>query len=254
MAIMLYRDLLGLPETDIYLDKDINLSAEKQQMLENAIHRMQAHEPIQYILGRADFYEYSFRVAPGTLIPRPETEELVQLIAHQTTTPARILDIGTGSGCIAITLSKLLPQADVHAWDVSPQALALARENNRLLAANVTLTLHNVFDPAPPQPAYNVIVSNPPYITESEKADMDRNVLDWEPETALFVPNHDPLLFYRRIAHLGRSMLAPGGRLYFEINRAYGQETLEMLNSMNYKQTRIVKDLSGNDRIITAHL
>ena len=163
-----------------------------------------------------------------------------------------ILDMGTGSGCIAISLDLLLPQATVRAWDVSDDALEIARGNNRRLGGAVTFEKQDILSYVPSGVSYDVIVSNPPYVTESEKEDMDANVLDWEPSLALFVPNNDPLRFYRRIAMLGRELLVAGGKLYFEINRAYATETVELLNGLGYDQICVIKDLFGNNRMVTA--
>jgi len=246
-------DLLGQAPTDYYLGKDIVLSSKKEQELEDILQRLSRFEPLQYIEGRTLFLGREFWVAPGVLIPRPETEELVELMLKEIPADARILDVGTGSGCIAISLAKELPDALVTAWDVSPEALSVARVNARKLQANVRFVECDVLACQVDEVGlYDVIVSNPPYVTEAEKADMEPNVLQWEPSLALFVPDDDPLRFYRRIAVLGRDMLADGGRLYFEINRAYGREMVEMLRTMGYVGVRVEKDLSQNDRFVIA--
>lgn len=246
-------DLLGQAPTDYYLGKDIALSPKKEQELEDILQRLSRFEPLQYIEGRTLFLGREFWVAPGVLIPRPETEELVELMLKEIPADARILDVGTGSGCIAISLAKELPDALVTAWDVSPEALSVARVNARKLQANVRFVECDVLACQVDEVGlYDVIVSNPPYVTEAEKADMEPNVLQWEPSLALFVPDDDPLRFYRRIAVLGRDMLADGGRLYFEINRAYGREMVEMLRTMGYVGVRVEKDLSQNDRFVIA--
>lgn len=246
-------DLLGQDAIDYYLGKDITLSANEQCDLESIVERLKKNEPIQYIQGETCFYGSMFRVAPGVLIPRPETEELVDLVVKEAATGTRLLDIGTGSGCIAISLAKHIPQAVVTAWDVSEEALAIAGENNRDLKAGVHFEKMDVLSAEPvDDDQYDMIVSNPPYVTESEKNEMEPNVLDWEPRLALFVPDNDPLRFYRRIASLGRKMLRLHGRLYFEINRAYGEEVLQMLHEQGYEELRLIKDISGNDRIVTA--
>lgn len=246
-------DLLGQVPTDYYLGKDIVLSSKKEQELEDILQRLSRFEPLQYIEGRTLFLGREFWVAPGVLIPRPETEELVELMLKEIPADARILDVGTGSGCIAISLAKALPDALVTAWDVSPEALSVARVNARKLQANVRFVECDVLACQVDKAGlYDVIVSNPPYVTEAEKADMEPNVLQWEPSLALFVPDDDPLRFYRRIAVLGRDMLADGGRLYFEINRAYGREMVEMLRTMGYVGVRVEKDLSQNDRFVIA--
>ena len=246
-------EILGQQAVDYYLGKDITLSANEQCDLESIVERLKKNEPIQYIQGETCFYGSMFRVAPGVLIPRPETEELVDLIVKEAATGTRLLDIGTGSGCIAISLAKHIPQAVVTAWDVSEEALAIAGENNRELKAGVHFEKIDVLSAEPVgDDQYDMIVSNPPYVTESEKNEMEPNVLDWEPGLALFVPDNDPLRFYRRIASLGRKMLRLHGRLYFEINRAYGEEVIQMLHEQGYEELRLIKDISGNDRIVTA--
>lgn len=246
-------DLLGQAPTYYYLGKDIALSPKKEQELEDILQRLSRFEPLQYIEGRTLFLGRELLVAPGVLIPRPETEELVELMLKEIPADARILDVGTGSGCIAISLAKELPDALVTAWDVSSEALSVARANARKLQSNVRFVECDVLACQVDEVGlYDVIVSNPPYVTEAEKADMEPNVLQWEPSLALFVPDDDPLRFYRRIAVLGRDMLADGGRLYFEINRAYGREMVEMLRAMGYVRVRVEKDLSQNDRFVIA--
>ena len=246
-------EMLGQTTIDYYLGKDIILSSKEMQKLNGILARLLNFEPIQYIQGTARFLERSYHVAPGVLIPRPETEELVEVMLREIPSDARILDIGTGSGCIAISLSKAFPNAKVTAWDVSEDALCIARRNNDDLQASVCFVKQDVLAwRGDGGQCYDVIVSNPPYITESEKQEMERNVLDWEPFSALFVPNNDPLLFYRRIGELGRMMLVDGGRLYFEINRAYGEATAMMLCGQGYTGIRILIDISGNDRFVIA--
>lgn len=246
-------EMLGQTTIDYYLGKDIILSPKEMQKLNGILARLLNFEPIQYIQGTARFLERSYHVAPGVLIPRPETEELVEVMLREIPSDARILDIGTGSGCIAISLSKTFPNAKVTAWDVSEDALCIARRNNDDLQASVCFVKQDVLAwRGDGGQCYDVIVSNPPYITESEKQEMERNVLDWEPFSALFVPDNDPLLFYRRIAELGKGMLASGGRLYFEINRAFGEATATMLRAQGYTNLRVLKDISGNDRIVIA--
>ena len=247
-------DMLGLDALDIYMGKDIILSECKQRELENIIFRLQKNEPIQYIRGIAEFCGRNFKVASGVLIPRPETAELVELIVEENPNARRLLDIGTGSGCIAISLDKRLPDADVEAWDISEEALAIARKNNDALEARVRFLQRDVLaDDWEKIPSFDVIVSNPPYVTETEKNEMDANVLDWEPGLALFVPDEDPLRFYNRIARLGSELLLPGGKLYFEINQAYGRETAHILEMNQYRDARVIKDIFGKDRIVTAN-
>lgn len=244
-------EMLGQSTVDYYLGKDITLSLKEKQELDGILSRLCNFEPIQYIQGTARFLGRTFRVAPGVLIPRPETEELVETMLKEISPLSRILDVGTGSGCIAISLSKELPDAKVSAWDISEEALAIASANNEALQASVRFCQRDVLTCLPDVgERYDVIVSNPPYVIESEKQDMERNVLDWEPFQALFVSDNDPLLFYRRIAELGKVMLVPEGRLYFEINRAFGEAVVAMLREQGYANPRILKDISGNDRIV----
>ena len=254
LSMLICCDMLGLDALDIYMGKDIILSECKQRELENIIFRLQKNEPIQYIRGFAEFGGRKFKVAPGVLIPRPETAELVDWVVNENPRAHHLLDIGTGSGCIAISLDKRLPDADVEAWDISEEALAIARTNNEELEARVLFRQRDVLsDDWEKSPSFDVIVSNPPYVTEAEKDEMEANVLDWEPALALFVPNDDPLRFYRRIATLGRELLLPEGKLYFEINWAFGREIAYMLEMNQYRDIRVIKDIFGKDRIVTAN-
>jgi release factor glutamine methyltransferase len=221
-----------------------------------AFERMAAGEPIQYIIGKAYFYDREFNVTPSVLIPRPETELLVrEALTWAQRNPRsgmRVADLCTGSGCIAVSLAKLISSAEVEAWDISDGALEIARRNAELNHVTINFQLRNALDAEIPFPSYEIIVSNPPYITEKEKKDMESNVLEWEPHTALFVPDTDPLLFYRKIAQMGVNALVKGGALYFEINRAYGEETMKMLDVLGYQQIELKKDMFGNDRMIKA--
>ena len=245
-------ELLGVSQMAFYLKDDIPLTAEQQALLGNAIERLKKQEPIQYILGYSDFCGLRFKVTPATLIPRPETSELVELIASEATGHESILDIGTGSGCIAVSLAHKLPKSNVTAWDISTTALAVAAENSRNNSTEVTFERVDILSYEPKSAQFDIIVSNPPYIKENEKAAMHSNVLDWEPHTALFVPDSDPLLFYRTIAEKGLQMLAPNGTLYFEINRAHGTETMKMLADYGYTDIELRKDFADNDRMIKA--
>ena len=253
LARVVYCEMLGQSATDYYLGKSLEVTPVQAREVDAIVARLQRYEPIQYIQRRARFLGRDFEVEPGVLVPRPETEELVELIVRETPPGKHILDVGTGSGCIAISLAKELEDARVEAWDVSEPALEVARRNSLHLQAQVAFARHDVLRHEPrPEERFDLIVSNPPYVTEAEKADMQRNVLDWEPALALFVPDDDPLRFYRAIGRLGRQMLLPGGRLYFEINRAFGQATRQMLEAIGYAHVRLQKDLSGNDRFIIA--
>lgn len=254
LSMLVCCDMLGLDALDIYMGKDIILSECKQRELENIIFRLRKSEPIQYIRGFSEFCGRRFKVVPGVLIPRPETAELVELVVKENPDARHLLDIGTGSGCIAISLDKSLPDAKVEAWDISEDALSIARVNNEAMNARVVFQQKDVLTAEPTKtPMYDVIVSNPPYVTEAERREMEANVLEWEPELALFVPDEDPLRFYRRIALLGQEILLPGGKLYFEINQAYGRETAHILEMNQYHEVRVIKDIFGKERIVTAN-
>ena len=245
-------ELLGVSQMAFYLKDDIALTAKQETLLGNAIERLKKQEPIQYILGYSDFCGLRFKVTPATLIPRPETSELVEWIASEATGHESILDIGTGSGCIAVSLAHKMPQSKVTAWDISTDALAVATENSKANGCSVAFEQVDILAYEPTGEQFDIIVSNPPYIKENEKEAMHSNVLDWEPHTALFVPDSDPLLFYRTIAKKGLQALRPGGRLYFEINRAHGKETMEMLAALGYTGIELRKDFAENDRMIRA--
>ncbi len=245
-------ELLGVSQMTYFLKEGVTLTAEQQTLLDNAIERLKKQEPIQYILGYSDFCGLRFKVTPATLIPRPETSELVEWIASEANGNESILDIGTGSGCIAVSLAHKLPKSKTTAWDISPDALAVAAENSKANGCAVTFEQVDILAYEPTGEQFDIIVSNPPYIRENEKEAMHSNVLDWEPHTALFVPDSDPLLFYRTIAEKGLQILKPGGRLYFEINRAHGKETMEMLASLGYTNIELRKDFAENDRMIRA--
>ena len=245
-------ELLGVSQMAFYLKDDITLTDGQQTLLGNAIERLKKQEPIQYILGYSDFCGLRFKVTPATLIPRPESSELVEWIASEATGKESILDIGTGSGCIAISLAHKMPQSKVTAWDISNDALAIAAENSKANDQAVTFEQVDIIAYQPSGEQFDIIVSNPPYIKENEKEAMHSNVLDWEPHTALFVPDSDPLLFYRTIAKEGLTLLKPGGSLYFEINRAHGKETMDMLAAFGYTSIELRKDFAENDRMIRA--
>ena len=245
-------ELLGVSQMAFYLKDDITLTAEQETLLDNAIERLKKQEPIQYILGYSDFCGLRFKVTPATLIPRPETSELVEWIASEAAGRESILDIGTGSGCIAVSLAHRLQQSKVTAWDISHEDIAVATENSKANGCSVAFEQVDILAYEPTGEQFDIIVSNPPYIKENEKEAMHANVLDWEPHTALFVPDSDPLLFYRTIAMKGLTLLKPSGRLYFEINRAHGKETMEMLATLGYTGIELRKDFADNDRMIRA--
>lgn len=254
LAKMLLVEVLHFSTLELFGGKDKEVFKKDLDVLYEMSRRLQNQEPIQYIIGKETFCGMPFVVNRHVLIPRPETQDLVEWIAEedQQTNPCRLLDMGTGSGCIAISLAKKLPHVQVEAWDISGEALQVARQNALNNQVKVDFHQQDILSASPGIAEWNVIVSNPPYITNKEKAEMEANVLNWEPHTALFVPDHDPLLFYRRIAQLGMNMLVNGGALYFEINRAYGTETIAMLQALGYENIIIRKDRFNNERMIKA--
>ena len=249
-------DILGISTTAYYLKESVVLTAEQESLIDSIITRLQQGEPLQYIEGKAPFCGMSFIVNPNVLIPRPETAELVDWIINDyTTQQPHILDLGTGSGCIAISLSKQMPQATVEACDISEGALEVAKANNRENGTSVTFFHHDILDLTTPLPhSYDILVSNPPYIMQSEATDMELHVTEWEPHTALFVPDNDALRFYRAIAEIGQTeALKVGGHIYVEINQALGKETAELFESYGYKGVTLRKDIFGNDRMIKCY-
>ena len=267
----------GMTLTDIICGKVNELSSDEERNLEEIITRLQNGEPVQYVLGEADFAGRTFHVEPGVLIPRPETAELCQWIEEDVSfleadERKQILDICTGSGCIAITLGLTIPNSEVTGWDISEDALRIAQGNVEMLkAGNVRIEYQDALmlpkaaeaeeaaeiseatkSESSLSKGWNVIVSNPPYICEKEKADMEKNVLEHEPSIALFVPDEDPLKFYRAIAEYASSALKPEGALYFEINPIYEKETREMLQSLGFKDIETKEDAFGKKRMMKA--
>lgn len=253
LARIIATELLGFSQTAYYLKDKVTLTPADEEKLADALARLQKEEPIQYILGYSDFCDLRLKVTPAVLIPRPETSEFVQWIKTECGTAKSLLDIGTGSGCIAVSLAKLIPQTQITAWDISPTALEIAQENSRANGCNVLFEQRDILTYTPTATdKFDIIVSNPPYIKESEKEAMENNVLLWEPHLALFVPNDSPLLFYRTIAQKALTMLPAGGKLFFEINREHGAETVAMLQAMGYHDITLRKDFAENDRMICA--
>lgn len=240
----------GLSKADILCGAVEEMTAEKAAELNKIFGRLMEGEPVQYVLGRAEFCGRWFDVRPGVLIPRPETEELCAWITADSKASAspKVLDIGTGSGCIAITLQLDMPESKVTAWDISADALDVARENAQQLGANVNFVKLDALN-AKPEGEWDVIVSNPPYICEKEKKDMAVNVLEHEPHTALFVPDADPLLFYRAITRLAVQTLSKGGRLYFEINPIYADDTCHMMRAEGMTAVELRSDMYGKQRM-----
>lgn len=240
----------GLSKADILCGAVEEMTAEKTAELNKIFERLMKGEPVQYVLGRAEFCGRWFSVRPGVLIPRPETEELCAWITADSKASAspKVLDIGTGSGCIAITLQLDMPESKVTAWDISADALDVARENAKQLGANVSFVKQDALN-AKPEGEWDVIVSNPPYICEKEKKDMAVNVLEHEPHKALFVPDADPLLFYRAITRLAVQTLNKGGRLYFEINPIYADDTCRMMRAEGMTAVELRSDMYGKQRM-----
>ena len=253
----------GITLTDIYTGKVNELSREAEEELEKIILRLERSEPVQYVLERETFCGRTFHVAPGVLIPRPETEVLCRWIeedynrpycALQPPMPLQVLDVGTGSGCIAVTLAADLRNSAVTAWDISGDALLIARENVHQWQVRVELKMEDALHPsaAAMQQQFDIIVTNPPYICDRERTEMEGNVLAYEPETALFVPDDDPLRFYRAIAEYGVQALSADGVLYFETNPLYINDVKEMLNTLGYKQIELREDQFGKIRFTKA--
>lgn len=231
------------------------LTEEQTILLHSILDRLKTFEPIQYIIGETEFFGLPFHVTKDVLIPRPETEELVELILNENKKSGlKVLDIGTGSGAIAIALAKHLEKADIEAWDISEEALKIATLNADSNAVNIIFRNVDVLKSYPTDTKFDIVVSNPPYILEKEKSGMDQNVLDYEPHTALFVPDNNGLLFYDRIADIALDLLEPNGKLYFEINQAKGQNTVELVKSKGFINVSLFQDLNKNDRMVRAEV
>lgn len=257
LRLVMERVCCLLPH-QLLLGKDKDLSDTEKSSIKEIVEGLRKRKPIQYLLGTADFYGMEFRVTPAVLIPRPETAELVErIIRDYVGSSPSVLDIGTGSGCIAIALAKHLPGSQVTAIDISPEALKVADENARSNHVCVSFIQQDILNPrfdesSDEKSQWDCIVSNPPYIMNREKTEMEANVLENEPHLALFVPDNDPLLFYKAIARIGQKHLTPNGRLYLEINAQKGLETVAMLQQENYKEIELIQDLYGKDRMIKA--
>lgn len=251
---MLLEEYNGLKKYQLALEPGLELTTDQQMLWDYATSQLQQFKPIQYIIGKAYFYDGVFAVNPSTLIPRPETEELVDLIIKNHPNPnLKVIDIGTGSGCIAISLANFLKEAQVFAMDVSPKALEMAKHNAVVNKANIEFILQSVLELDELPGAFDIIVSNPPYVRNLEKVEIKPNVLDYEPHLALFVEDDDPLIFYIKITELAIKNLKVGGTLYFEINQYLGPETVQMIeNYKAFKTIELLKDMYGNDRIIKA--
>jgi len=249
---IILEDLHQMKRIDLALDPGFSFSDEELEKWNSITEKLQKEIPIQYILGNAHFYGLEFEVNENTLIPRPETEELVEWIVKKNEFKGKIkiLDIGTGSGCIAISLAKNLQDATVFAIDVSEKALETAKRNAMKNEADVTFLLKNILETEDLGQNFDIIVSNPPYVRNLEKEEIKKNVLDYEPHLALFVEDDDALIFYRKIAELGQKNLVEKGQLYFEINQYLGTEMMDLLQAKNFKDIELRKDIYDNDRMI----
>jgi release factor glutamine methyltransferase len=254
IAYLVFESVLGTTRTDILAGKPVVGSVSQLSELEKIITRVNQHEPIQYVLGEAHFFGRKFKVNRHVLIPRPETEELVREVKDFLKTKkksARVLDIGTGSGCIAVTLALEFPDALVFATDKSPEALAVAEENSEILRGRVSFFKHDILQSPLPLSDLDVVVSNPPYITKHEVTNMKSNVVQFEPHMALFVPDDDPLIFYKMITSKAYDGLNKDGALTVEVNEKFGREVCQIFFEAGFRDIRVVKDISGKDRIVT---
>jgi len=264
---IIFEDVFDLSSVDFLLKENEIFSENNLQRLNDIIHRLKQNEPLQYIIGFTEFYGQKFNVRTDVLIPRPETEEIVDLILKENSENENlhILDIGTGSGCIAVSLAKNVLSATVFALDVSDEALKIAQSNALLNSVNITFIQadilkdtpgffgfesREIFVPSEKQSSFDVIVSNPPYITFSEKEFMENNVLEYEPGLALFVRDENPLIFYDAICRFAKQNLGETGKLYFEINEKYGNDIKNLMISFGFKRVEVIKDINGKDRIV----
>ena len=254
-ARIIFEDVAGYGRNYLFMNGDREITDFMQGKIDAVVAKVAGGEPVQYAVGRAQFMGNDYKVTPAVLVPRPETAALVDMIISQwgARTDLDVLDVGTGSGCIAISLARALPFSRVTALDVSADALDVARENAKALNVNIDFVRADIIRAKlPERPLYNIVVSNPPYVCDSERADMDARVLDYEPPVALFVPDSDPLLFYRAIARYARAALRPGGRLYFEINSRFPGQTHTLLAGEGFTDIDLQRDYRGLYRYASA--
>jgi len=264
---LLLEEYLGFKRIDIVLKSDFKITQETLNLLQSATKQLEQEVPLQYIIGKTEFYGLPFVVNKHVLIPRPETEELVAWVVSESsgfktfntstkqtteTKQLKILDIGTGSGCIPISLKKQLPFAKISAIDISKEALGVAKKNAVLNNVDIHFILQDILKTVALDQHYDIIISNPPYVRELEKKELKNNVLKNEPHVALFVENDNPLIFYAKIAELAKKYLNKNGLLFFEINQYLGTETIDLVNKKGLKNIQLKKDMFGNDRIIVA--
>ena len=261
LIMILLEHYFGIDRVKIAMEPKLRLSESELLTLHFAVKELLKNKPIQYVLGETEFCGMRFFVEEGVLIPRPETEEMVEMIVssvgtrRSTSVPHSILDIGTGSGCIAISLAKLLKDSVVTAVDVSGKALEIAKKNAAAIDVDVRFVLDDILNPQNPElidNQYDIIVSNPPYVCESEKSEMRANVLDYEPSSALFVSDNDPLIFYRKILEFAHKTLKPSGEIWFEINEKFGNDMKILCFEKGFKNVKIIKDFRGKERILKA--
>ncbi len=256
MAFMLLDHYFGLRKADVLADRPLPLNRTEPDWF-RIIERLNRQEPIQHVIGTTIFCGLEFEVSSAVLIPRPETEDLVRLIMHDfadmTERPVRVIDIGTGSGCLAVTLARFLPQSEVTGWDVSEEALTTARRNAETLQAEVNFEIQDILNvPSERLGLFDCVVSNPPYVTRSEAAQMDRNVLEYEPDVALFVDDADPLIFYKAVADFAAEHLSETGICYVEINERFGEATKAVFDQRGFTNVQVYKDIHGKDRSVRA--
>ena len=255
---LILEEKMQLKRIDLALHPDLNFSEKEIVVWNSILQQLKKEIPIQYLLGKTSFYGLDFEVNENVLIPRPETEELVDWIIRSNSKSKnykdlKILDIGTGSGCIAVSLAKNIPNSQVYAVDVSEKALATAKKNAELNNVKITFSNQNILKTEDLKQQFDIIVSNPPYVRNLEKEEIKKNVLDNEPHLALFVEDNDALIFYRKIAKLAQINLSENGQLFFEINQYLAKEMVELLEEMNFKNIELRKDIYGNDRMISCH-
>lgn len=249
----LFAHILNYSSTQYLLNDGHELSAQETLLFEDAIIRLKNSEPIDYIIENTEFFGLNFHVNKHVLIPRPETEELIVWIKETNNNPSKIVDICTGSGCIAIALKSIFGDAHIDGWDISEGALSVATKNSKTNHLPINFKRIDVLKHVPnSEDKFDIMVSNPPYVRESEKSLMQKNVLEHEPHLALFVDDHSPLVFYIKIAQIALEQLTPGGKLYFEINEAFAQKTMEMLKEKGFINIELRKDFNGRDRMVKA--
>lgn len=253
IALLLLSEKYGIDRTTVLANQIIVFNQDQYNDLLDETRRLSAGEPVQYVIGSAHFYGLTLKVTPDVLIPRPETEELIDLVIREAPSGSmKILDIGTGSGCIALALKSALKESEIYAMDISEAALSVARENSQNCGLPLYFIHDDILAGSLPPGDFDIWISNPPYVRESERTLMHDNVVNHEPPGALFVPDNDPLLFYREILRKGQKCLKPGGRIYFEINESFGREIQYLFEEQGYRGGRVMRDMNGKDRMAAA--